>query len=283
MKRLLLAFALLVAGAAAGDTPVSTTECSDTSPSQIECTSTANVQCACAAATASTPASSLLTGLTHYWKFGESGSPWSDSVGTRTMTATGSVSSVAGISGNGISATGSANYVSNTSALTTDVSTDVRTLSAWVMVDKSAVNYTASIISVGTSQYGNIFTQSINAYAGDLIDFFWYQSDGTGISARIPGASVPTLTWFHVVAWLDVDGYVRASINGGTPVVSSTTHDGSFRAINGAGPSVRIPAGSVAGVGPIGVDEVGLWSRVLTADERATLYNAGVGKFYPSF
>jgi hypothetical protein len=29
------------------------------------------------------------------------------------------------------------------------------------------------------------------------------------------------------------------------------------------------------------IDEVAIWSRVLTSDERTELFNAGAGKFYP--
>src|SRR5690606_33503128 len=87
--------------------------------------------------------------------------------------------------------------------------------------------------------------------------------------------------WYHAIFGSDsVDKDCFLILNGGTPVVApveSIHKTNQFFSI-GAYSSAAAQVDSIINGQ---VDEVYCWNRVLTADERTELYNAGAGKFYP--
>jgi len=101
--------------------------------------------------------------------------------------------------------------------------------------------------------------------------------DGTnGVTAQIAGLSVNTW-YFFVVTFTDADKKLRVYINNGTPNVSSAL----------PGSVVVTPSTLMLGDARSTttnwngqIDEVGLWSRVLTAQELTDLFNSGAGLFY---
>ena len=83
--------------------------------------------------------------------------------------------------------------------------------------------------------------------------------------------------WHHAVVWYDFsDSKFHYQVDGGVVRDFPTTLD-YIRA--GTGP-LEIGASTYYNQADLTIDEVAIWDRVLTADERAELFNLGRGKFY---
>lgn len=278
MKRLLLTFALLVAGVAAGDTPVSTTQCSETSPSQSECTATANVPCACTTTTASTPASSLLTGLVNYWAMDEASGTRADSAGSVTLTDVNTVGAVAGKHNN------AASYVLGSAETLTapgfSLPSGDMTLSFWLQPAIDNDDAQRGFFGIGTTWTS---ATALNIYwvpASDKLRLLC--GDDAGAYKNVDSlTAVPFGSWYHVVVTYTASTkvytiYVNGDAGASTPALTG----GPYRTASTLWAGGRY---NVAAYETHYLDEVGIWSRVLSADERATLYNSGAGKFYPTF
>jgi hypothetical protein len=82
--------------------------------------------------------------------------------------------------------------------------------------------------------------------------------------------------WHHGLVWYDVsDGKQYYQVDGG--VVRSKAGINYIRA--GTGP-LQIGASTYYAAADLTIDELAIWDRVLTADERAELYALGRGKYY---
>lgn len=80
--------------------------------------------------------------------------------------------------------------------------------------------------------------------------------------------------WSHLVFWHDsTANTLNIQLNGGT-VSSQAWTGGVFAGTN----TLRIGAGSGGNYCTANIDEVGIWKRVLSADDRAWLYNSGNGR-----
>jgi hypothetical protein len=94
------------------------------------------------------------------------------------------------------------------------------------------------------------------------------------------GSALTSGVWYHAICWYDATGDKRAhlSINNGTSV-QGNAH------VNPRSDNSNFPfyVGHEGGSGYFDglIDEVAIWNRVLTSDERTELYNGGTGKFYP--
>jgi hypothetical protein len=108
---------------------------------------------------------------------------------------------------------------------------------------------------------------------------FQVSSDGTAIASVSSSITPSTATWYFLVAWHDATANtINITVNNGSP--NSTSHSGGC--FNSTA-DVMMGAGDGAvdffdGL----IDEVGVWSRVLTAGERTVLYNNGTGITYPT-
>ncbi len=111
-------------------------------------------------------------------------------------------------------------------------------------------------------------------------EFQWIVRNTLGgtvaVNSTIGG--IPTATWFFVVVWHDsANNQIGISVNAGTPQtaansdgVTDGTHDFEIGGSNST---------YYDGL----IDEVGLWGRLLTSDERTELYNSGNGLAYSAF
>ena len=107
----------------------------------------------------------------------------------------------------------------------------------------------------------------------------WNSADtaGADVEATNYGA-IPTGTWVYVQTWHDsVNNLIGISVNNGTP--NTVAHSGGVYQYGGADFMIGRYSGGSHFDGAI--DEVGLWKRLLTTDEKAALYNAGAGLAYP--
>jgi hypothetical protein len=105
-------------------------------------------------------------------------------------------------------------------------------------------------------------------------------SSATGFTnlTSVDSGTVSTGAWLFVAAWHDATANeIAIQINNGTPVTAAYSA-GSY---DSAAP-FQIGAYSAFSEYSDGlIDEVGLWKRLLTSDERSTLYNSGNGFAYP--
>jgi hypothetical protein len=223
---------------------------------------------------------SLLTNLISYWKMDEASGNALDAHGSNELTDTNTVGSAGGKVNNARDfELSSSEYF--TKADNTDLSTgDIDfTISCWVNFE-SLPGFPGIVTKDGGSpnrEYGIYY----GAGGGSNRIGFYVSAAGLTI-VEIPAdtlGSPSVSTWYFIVAWHDAAANtINIQVNNGG--VDSLAH--STGVFDGAA-DFRI--GTLLGTefwdGLI--DEVGFWKRVLTSDERTSLYNSGNGKPYSEF
>jgi hypothetical protein len=162
---------------------------------------------------------------------------------------------------------GSSQYLSRASTTDLNLGDEDFTFQVWIKPD----------VNTGTR---NIIDKLINPY----LQYAVYMASGVpnlwlnGASRVAWGAALSSGTWYLIHAWHDAaNNVVGIVVDAGTPVTASYS--------GGLSQSVqdfnlgRYAGGSsyVDGV----LDEVAVWKRVLTSDDRTALYNGGSGLAYP--
>lgn len=225
---------------------------------------------------AAVAASPLLTGLVAYWKLDGA----ADSVGANTLTDVGGVGFVAGKQGNAASfASGKYFYVNDNPALS--MGGDIAfTVAAWVYLTGYGGLYTYKGV-VDKTQYNNdeyllgVYTENGIAYAG----FGIQKADNSAFVRATKNQNLALNTWYLLIGWHDPDtNAAYVSVNNGvaaSATVAGGARDGTRRLEIGR--SNNTPGQYFPGH----IDEVGIWKRALTTDEKAYLYNSGAGRTYP--
>lgn len=210
-----------------------------------------------------------------YWRMDEaSGASRADAVGSSTLANNGTVGQAAGVITN--SATFSAgNYLSIADNAALSMGTgQIFTIASWVYLSATNVHqYAISKWGADTAHGEYILRHDGVTYNR----FRFITSDGstaTGVNADTP---IPDPnTWYFVICWYD--GMRNCiQVNNGTIYVSAAATGA--QDLNNA-----FEVGADTGLGQSfagRIDEVGIWKRVLTAPERASLYNGGNGRTYP--
>lgn len=199
-----------------------------------------------------------------YWKFDESSGNASDSVGSNTATNVNTTPFATAKINNGINLNGSWQYFTfNTCPQTGNGSFSI---SAWAKAD--TLGSANSIVNFGTALTNQAIVfdfRSSKLYA----DFY--------AATTVTGATtLSTGTWYFCVLTFDGTN-IRLYLNGSLDATSANT---SGNIVDGSGAIGR--AFWAAGNYFDGlIDEVGLWSRVLTPTEITELYNSGSGFQYP--
>ena len=220
----------------------------------------------------------LTDNLVGYWKLDEASGTRNDAVGSAHLTDTGTVGSATGKVGTAADVElGNYLTVADPAALSFPGDTDF-TVAAWLQFESKAAD---EMFAVGKGD-GDGAEYGIEWNPGsDRLQFAVYASDGfgTGQSATASTLGSPALaTWYYVVGWYDATAEeVRIQVNNGTVDAASYTA-GSYNS-DAAFTIGSYPAFNLHWDGLI--DEVGIWSRVLTTEERTTLYNGGAGLTYP--
>lgn len=227
------------------------------------------------------PASTLLNGLVHVWKFDETGTSTSDlrmdSVGSDDLTPTATVMTPsAGKSELSYTNDGSARYLNVDSESLRNLPDSSFTFSVWINLN--TINSNSPIFA------------SWNAFQNDRGYLLLYSasfglrwiasSDGTVFVDAINN-TISANTWHHVVCWFDkVEGKIKMSVNNDTEITRdvSIIHASSYPFLVGA----FLPgSGTMTDYLNGQIDEFYCWNRVITPEERSELYNTGAGKFYP--
>ncbi len=215
--------------------------------------------------------SPLLTGLQAYWPMETTA--FLDSSGNNlTLTNVGGVTVAPGKVGNAAVLDDLVpSYLSHADAAPLRFSGDY-TIALW---------FNQSHVSVASSQY--ILAKNGPAQS----DYFTYRGNGRISFDQDEAEEVrEDLTndlgvWHFLVIWRDVANLVIGiQVDNGdpttTPIASATPDTGQPFVIG----HVNYTGQGNAGWGGL-IDEVGMWNRVLTYDERSTLWNVGAGLTYP--
>jgi hypothetical protein len=225
-------------------------------------------------------ASSLLTDLAAYWKLDETSGNRADSSGNGTiLTDTNTVLYAAGKQGNAAdfeednnerltAASNSSIALSNDQALT---------IACWVYRESDSGFDIGIVAKNANSDHTDEYV--LSDYSAGSGKYRFKVGNGTS-STTVDSTTAPTNgAWHLVIAWHDPTAdKLYISVNNETPAQATWT-GGTY-----VGTSQLTIGGMTfnAGINYDGlIDEVGIWKRVLTADERTTLYNSGSGTTYP--
>jgi hypothetical protein len=223
----------------------------------------------------------LTDSLISHWALSEASGDAVDSHSTNTLTETsGTIASATGKVGNARDfEAGDTEYfaiASNASLQTGDIDW---TGSVWVNAESLGANTVIAArddILTSNREWILLFDND----GGGKFTFGVFNAS-TNVGSAIWGTAASTATWYHIIFWHDAgNNQIGITVNNGTPVVNATT----------GAPAVTTTAlhvGSVLFSGSPNlywdglIDEFSFWKRVLTSDERTTLYNAGAGLAYP--
>lgn len=219
-----------------------------------------------------------------YWKLDETSGNRLDSKNSHHLVPVGSVSQAAGKVGNAAGFDGELAYTEDQQYLVAPSHTDLAggdsnsfTIAGWIYVTNFDFDAPCLLSKAGDDTTEYLIITSV-------------QKPQFTISGGVATDALSTIVmdagvWYFVVAWYDLSirtSYI--SVNQETPVVGSSAgvtlnapYDPLGTVLSGAYYEAD-PANFTHGRH----DELGFWQRVLTADERAYLYNSGAGKtLYP--
>jgi hypothetical protein len=214
--------------------------------------------------TVSGGASPLLTDLVAYWKLDETSGTRFDTVSSNNLSDNGGVGSAIGKIGNAAEFD-TTNYLSTNTVL----SSGPFTVSCWIYADTV------------TQPAGGIVNRYSNTVSADRAWTTYVVNDD--IEFVVPPTSLKILnvvsaaTWHYFAFWYD-DVAQEIGIQFDT-TIQTTPQTTGYPVINVDFTIGSRADGNTAFDGRI--DEVGIWSRVLTASERTQLYNGGAGLAYP--
>jgi len=219
---------------------------------------------------------SLLSGLTAYWRLDETSGDRADWVGICDLTTSGGVTGAAGKQGDAasFSAAGSGKLTTpdHVAVQTGDIDF---TLAGWFRATTLAGS--AALWAKDNGIQRDYRLDIAAAATGPR--FILFDASGGIVGLVQTGEPLAVGTWYFVCCWHDATtNTINIQVNGG--VVHSAATTGT--------PGVSIADFRIGDFGNTGtvywdgaIDEVGLWKRVLTADERTALYAAGSGIAYP--
>lgn len=242
--------------------------------------------------------SSLLTGLVAYWTMDEATGDRVDSVGGVVLTPQGSVGTATGKVSNAVDLTANVQWptaqtqvrleAADADVFSLGLSSTGWTVAAWV--DQRTVdgwNWASPVVCKGANFVSTgEWCIGTGTWDGSTDWYFTVGLRGPGgqIGYVESSSHLVTNTGYHlVIAWYDPTAQrIYVSTDGGAsasvayafapPNRTSKFTIGSFDGYSSAS-----NYGYLDGL----VDEVGLWTRILTADERNELWNSGAGKTYP--
>lgn len=230
----------------------------------------------------------LLNTLISYWKMDEPSGTGNrmDSKGTNHLTPNAYQSALAGIINNAPVFVGaSLDYMTCPSNTSLQMGSTSFTISLWVKLNSLPLSASLFALFAKMNETPNAFDYEVDIVNSGVGPHFsgFTQSAGTGYTADANTPIVTTGVWYHIVWWFDAtNGQVHIRVNdtttysspagAGATDVSSAPLDVGARAYSG---SPQYTDGMI--------DEIGLWKRVLTTDEKTALYNGGAGLPYGSF
>lgn len=226
----------------------------------------------------------LTDNIVSYWNLDESSGNAADSAGSNTLTNTGSAAYASAKINNGVDfgSSNTSKYLKISSALGIDGG--AFSWSGWVKVTTapdSGVPFNAIFAQENnTSDVGYSLYYKNNA--GTLQVIFQRARFGIGGEVVTVSQTLTIGTWYHLVCTYDgsnLNLYLNGSLLGGPTAATgngSSAVTGDYYSMGRAFQDSQLEWW-FSGM----EDEVGIWSRALTATEVATLYNSGSGLQYP--
>lgn len=222
------------------------------------------------------------TNLEAWWSLEENGGDAVDSHGSNDLTETsGTIPAVTGKVNNGRDIEwDDSEYFSIASNAALSFGDEGFTIGFWVKIESYATDRYRYILgkSDGTN---NKREYSIANITNTRKVGFSVSADGTNSTwVQTADAIANSSTWGFILAWHDPSANkIYISLNNGTPAEAS--HSGGVKASDSQFRIGNIQSGAAAGGYMDGqLDEVFIYRRVLTADEREWLYNSGNGRAY---
>lgn len=220
-----------------------------------------------------------VAGLVSYWKFN---SDAADEYSSNDLTNNNSTAYATGIINNGTDLErSSTNYfnIADGSQSGLDISGDF-SMQFWVKVESALGTEDAYVLQDKREGDTNGYSLRYANDAGTNRLYARWKNETNTSEGYINQTLVPG-NWYHIIFTCNVDGpngtiYVNGN---GTALTMVTTAATSISNSSAAFSIGDTPAGSGNGFDGI-IDEVGIWNRVLTAEEVSTLYNEGAGFHY---
>jgi hypothetical protein len=211
----------------------------------------------------------LVVDLISFWEFEEASGTREDAHGSNDLTDNNTVTAAAGKVGNAASFNDDNSEYLSSSSTDFDL-TDSFTICGWVWFNNYDTNQTicARYASAGNNRWSLHFN-----LAQSRIE--WQMGANTLANLEEPSAGA----WHFYCAWFDDDvDKIYFQIDNGTIVENdvvtppvSATQDFHLGAKDDNGIALFLDGR---------IDQWGVWSRVLTASERSTIYNSGNGRNY---
>lgn len=235
---------------------------------------------------ATTACGTLCDDLFSYWNLNEESGTRVDVVGSNNFTDVNTVGFTTGKASNAASfvTLNSEEFTSATENLGYVLTSGSFTLSAWVKTSATS----GGIAGKWWVGFGAYAYYIVHIPAASKPNFDVLCNDVGDTVKSVTASNGPAINdnqWHLVVAWYDATNQlIGISVDNSTPNTTPNT-----LGVNQDTPADPLALFRVGGIRPEGVtldgsiDEVGMWSRALTADEIAELYNAGTGKFYNGF
>jgi hypothetical protein len=217
---------------------------------------------------------SLLTNLISYWKLDEASGNALDAHGSNDLTDNNTVGTATGkINGARDFIRANSEYFNHADNADFSFGDEDFTFAGWVQFNTNGIYQFlfAKDNQAGSGEY------SLYRYSDDKLYFY---VKGTGDITHGTTSSVSGGAWHYIVVWHDsAANQVAIQVDNATAETASYSggcHDGTFQFCFGADSTPNNMLGAY-------LDEWGMWGRVLTADERTSLYNSGNGLAYSEF
>lgn len=212
----------------------------------------------------------LDTSLISYWKLDESSGNATDSVGSNTLTNVGTATYSAGKLNNGVDLNGSSQYLNGGNVL--NLTTGAWTFSAWIKVTT-----TGSFEFIGgrseSSTTSDWYMRVTNTDKAE-IQF----RNGASSNQVIGSTTVADGNWHHIVG-LRNGTNVLLYVDG---VLDGSATDNNYNCSNSLDFHLGADSAGALNFKFNGqIDEVGVWSRALSADEVLQIHNSGRANEYP--
>ncbi len=236
-------------------------------------------------------ANDLSLNLCAYWKFDDTSTGTAvNSLSSGNLTAYQSpIQDVSGLIGSAVQYDSSLSSFYNTSVRPFPGDVSAFSVSLWVYPDTSLSTLGRSwqMIRAGTSP--NSFSVQINGASNNTIAGYIYGVDASYVFHNSLTNSIRAQQWNHVVvSWaINTNPSIYANnVNVTNSIQNSRTGFTATPAnVNVGLPNLSFNLGNVYQgnnlAGPGRIDEVGIWTRALTAAEVSILYNGGSGFTYP--
>lgn len=227
--------------------------------------------------------SSLLTGLVSYWTLDETSGQRNDSVGTNHLTDNNTVGSDTGMH----NAAASFVMANNESLTVTAELPTTYSVSLWVNTSATA-GVVGNVVALRDGVLGHIIYGENSAEGLTYARLDMYDGIGWQIAGAAWVGAQAVKGWTHLIGTMDATAKTMTLYEDNVLRIAPVVFDGSpgnFAAdhlvkVGREATHRNIP--DAVGWAPL-IDEVAIWSRVLSEDERTALYAAGAGVYYPTF